>query len=328
MKQHVRRNFLLAAGGIGAILLIALMLALNHLFVFDPLVYTTNSECRRIAQQLESQTYHQATSLSCTFGEPKAISNSLLTARKYTYTIRTSNNQCDGIDPGFDPICYTRAGLITSDGHLYPGLDTVYPFSAGQYDYCATEELQQWGQRSIAPTSSDLYIYEGKLFQRFTYVNAALNLPYGQCTLNGTVLINGDRYVVTNVAVNYHPAKSNDFLTNCEATTVGQNNAAWSECINFMAAAGERLDICENDYQQLPDYTNGLTITSFRTIDRVYHEAGVNSACREAYTQRMAAVQKCAVITDKDLQKTCNTYVSMPEDGYNPYKIRRVFTAL
>lgn len=329
MTWNLQRKHVLLVGLSAIVIGAAFTIILTHrLPLFGSRLSGASPECQSIAHRLEPNTYNQLDSLSCTFGEPKPIANSSLTAREYTYSIRTSKSQCDGIDPGFDPTCYTRGGIITSDNQLYPGLDNTYPFTPGQYDYCATEEFQLWGKRSITPSSSDLYMYQGKLYQRYAYVNASLNLPYGRCTLNGTALINGDRDVVTNVTVSYQPARSSDAVTNCEATTLNQNYADWAECINFMAAASERLDICANDYQQLPDYTSGLTITGFRTIDKVYHEAGVNSSCREAYTQRMAALQKCAVISDKDLQKTCTTYVGMPEDGYNPYKIHRVFAAL
>lgn len=291
-------------------------------------LFRDQPECRELARKAEGSHYQDLPKISCSLGNPQTIANSTLTARTYTYSQRDNFSECSGIDPGFSPYCGSAGGLITSDGRLYSGLNYPYSFEPGQYDYCATEEAQQWGSREITPAKHDLYIYNGKLYQRITYQGEGLSFIYGKCSLTGTALIDGDSNIITNIQVTYTPAVSTDFLTNCETTTLHTTGNEWNDCILFMAAAQERFDICANDYQSLPFYTGSDSITRFQTLNQVDHRDGIDPKCKEAYLQRAAAQQHCNAVTDVDMRKTCNTYVTEPESDHNPFKITRVFGSL
>jgi hypothetical protein len=285
--------------------------------------FTGTSTCISWVKKIEGSNYNANYSLKCTFS-PEKIANSSLTAQflQFSGTPKGVTNCLEDLASALSissENCFEFDGTVLSNGSYFEGIGGDTPAQVPQdYDYCYSSRLSE-SSGYPKPSVSDLYFYQGKLYDRYVYKNAAYETKIGTCIINGTTLLgfytlDTSESFITNVKVAYH-----GFQSNCNVTGNKYNGENYSDCYSLVTAANASLVNACIGYQQEVSYS-GNSQSDFQIIfpapPTVAQEGqeDATTGCINSYIQRMAALNQCQTINVPSFKNDCLPLISHPDD--------------
>lgn len=291
--------------------------------------YSGSQACIAYARKIEGTIFSGVHTLHCTL-TPESIGNSTLSAWHLEYygAPKDDPERCNDIDKGFwgdaadrYRYCLDYSGIVLSDGQIIAGFayDEPTVYAGSQYcfmdssDASVNDALKQPGQ---GPTKTDLYFYNGHLYQRYVFDNVHVRTKFGTCIVNGTTLTrdaticDGMSCVgeddVTNATVSYE-----GFPTSCAAQIIGATAFDVESCINLVTAANASPTECDA-YPHLYETGRGSdgrpeNDVSLQTIGtaKTDNPFTITNECWQTYIDRMAELGRCNELSDPDQRTAC-----------------------
>lgn len=293
-----------------------------HTWIKHDNLVVGSKECVTWVKKIEGDNFTKIYKLDCSL-TPRRIANSSLAAN-YLHYIGQIKGGCP-IDPGFSggsepPGCTSWAGTVLNNGKRYNGVGDKQVYVPSRMDYCYDNLLDI--KPSVAPTSHDLYFYQGDLYDRDVFNNTEVKTPYGSCLLNGTTIYrpNPDitqhggvgQLFTSNVVVQYK-----NFPKDCFTVTIGHPADDELTCIDYITAANGNLDSCHTN--KTPLVVDGK-ITGYKSELQVYDGQYTNGDCESVFVERMAALNQCQNVhitkflaTNTDVN--CMSWITHPAEG-------------
>ncbi len=294
----------------------------------------SSAECTKLAKVVIANNW-PVKYINCEEESLAKISNSTLTGHYIYFTagnkLRSCVNDLALPDPGMNYIplapnlssdnCSQWEGAVLSNGQYFysvgrptsPTEDSTTNFANINHS-CAS--VQYLGSNGGGSAKHDLYMYQGKLYDRYVYLNYVRKIALGSCTFNGTVLVgrtsttslmDTELSTITNIQITYNTPRD------CFAGYAGKINdksVLLSECLAMAASAYQDSSICHVTQRLgVKPYAGSGPIVVYplngvgSNVDFPY----TDTECLDLFTNHMAWLNKCSVISDPTTRTKCDT---------------------
>ena len=295
----------------------------------------SSAECTKLAEIVIAHNW-PVKYITCQDQGLAKITNSNLSGHYINFTAGNKTNSCaqflNSIDPGISPLpvtpdldpdhCSQWSGAVLSNGQYFYAVgrptsatDDANINFANVNDTCIS--LQYSGSIGGGSAKHVLYMYQGKLYDRYDYSNYVRKIALGNCTFNGSVLVGGEPKAtllgsavlstITNITISYNTPRD------CFAAYTGMiydKNVQLSDCLAMAASAYQDSSICHvTERLGVKPYAGSgpIVVYPLTGTGGNWDFPYTDTECLDLFANHMAWFDKCSAIGDPATRTKCDT---------------------